>query len=154
MKTIKKKLIFIMLTLLIVISAVYIVVSNTVERKIYRDLKIDVPFSELNITEKYNSYGGDILGDGESLHVIKSKLNLYDSVKSWKTLPLEKNIRNLLYDDFDDSHTDEIGLPVIKDGKYKVINRGDPENFGRSYNLTIYIYDKKNNEMYCYQIDT
>ena len=66
------------IVVLLIMGLAYLFIFNTTERKIYRSLDIDIPFSELTIKEMHNGYGDDFKGDGESLHLITSKQDLID----------------------------------------------------------------------------
>lgn len=150
MKSYKKLTIYLSIIILLIISLVYLFIFNTTERKIYRGLDIDIPFSELNIKEMHNGYGDDFKGDGESLHLITSKQNLNKYTQTWEKLP-QKEILTYLFGEVGDSMAEQIDLPHVKKGKYKFISRGPNK---KTYNFTLYIYDENNNKIYCINMDT
>lgn len=138
------------IVVLLIMGLAYLFIFNTTERKIYRSLDIDIPFSELTIKEMHNGYGDDFKGDGESLHLITSKQDLKKATQTWEKLP-QKEILIYLFGEVGDSMAELISLPNVKKGKYKFISRGSNKE---TYNFTLYIYDENNNKIYCINIDT
>lgn len=150
MKNYEKLTIALQIVVLLIMGLAYLFIFNTTERKIYRSLDIDIPFSELTIKEMHNGYGDDFKGDGESLHLITSKQDLKKATQTWEKLP-QKEILIYLFGEVGDSMAELISLPNVKKGKYKFISRGSNKE---TYNFTLYIYDENNNKIYCINIDT
>lgn len=90
--------------------------------------------------------------DGEIEEEIKNS-------KKWKSLPLEKNLKDFIYEPYDEN----INIPEIENGYYFFYDRNresiDPydssELFNRnSYNFSLAIYNLDTNEMYLIEEDT
>lgn len=140
----------ILIILLITILLIYIFSFNTTEKQIYHNLDIDIPFSELKITEKHNSYGDNFSHDGQSLYLITSKKDLRGATKNWKKLP-QKEVFVYLFGEIGYSMKELLNLPTIKNGRYKFINNSTNK---KDYSFTIYIYNEDNNEIYYINFDT
>lgn len=140
----------ILLLLLITIGVIYIFFFTTTEKQIYHNLDIDIPFSDLKIIEKHNSYGDNFSHDGESLYLITSKKNLRSATKNWAKLP-QKEILVYLFGEIGYSMKESLALPNIKNGRYKFINKTPNK---KDYDFIICIYNEDNNEIYYVKFDT
>lgn len=140
----------VLLILLLTIGVMYVFFFNTTEKQIYHNLDINIPFSELKITEKHNSYGNNFSHDGKSLYLITSKKDLGSATKNWQKLP-QKEIFVYLFGEIGHSMKELLNLPTIKNDRYKFINKSPNK---KDYSFTIYIYNEDNNEIYYVEFDT
>ncbi|MCX7657356.1 MAG: hypothetical protein N2Z57_01640 [Oscillospiraceae bacterium] len=121
-----------------------------------KTFSLDAHAQDLNITEVYNSYKG-FPYEGEALYTISPAQNISPILNDWNDLPLSDDLKLFLYDNSigEGSKADKIGLPNVTSGKWKFVDRGNA-NFGSlsSYNFSLCIFDKQNNVIYYYKIDT
>lgn len=87
----KLTILLLLLITILIIGVVYIFFFNTTEKQIYNNMDIYIPFSELKITEKHNSYGDNFSHDGESLYLITSKKDLKSATKKMGKITAERN---------------------------------------------------------------
>ena len=147
--------------------------STILTTKEYIKQEIFVDVSGCNIEIDNDGHGG-FLGDGDyyvKLDCSNDYVNINNQIKEWKQLPLTNNLDYMMYDREDtenityvgDGIANVLGIPKIKNGYYKFIDRHreavDPTNdsalFDRySYNFTLALYDLDTNILYYYELDT
>ncbi|BCN31098.1 hypothetical protein [Anaeromicropila herbilytica] len=95
---------------------------------------------------------------GESVEKFISEIK----TDSWNSLPLMESLNLLIYGGSKNNteymyhFANEVGLPEIKNGYWKFINRNkntDLLNYS-AYNFSLAIYDSDNNILYFFRIDT
>ena len=170
----KKRLIIIVCVILLIFLILYFVNKpeklSTVE---YIKQEIFVDVSGCNIEIDNDEHWG-FLGDGDyyvKLDCSDDYVNINNQINEWKQLPLTQNLYYKMYGREDtenityvgDGIASELGIPEIKNGYYKFIDRHretiDPTNdsalFDRySYNFTLALYDLDTNILYYYELDT
>ena len=170
----KKRLIIIVCVILLIFLTLYFLnkpEKMSTEEYIKQEIFVDV--STCNIEIDNNNHGG-LLGDGHyyvKLDCSNDYVNIKNQINEWKQLPLTQNLDYMMYGREDtenityvgDGIANELGIPKIKNGYYKFIDRHretiDPTNdsalFDRySYNFTLALYDLDTNILYYYELDT
>lgn len=130
--------------------------------------KIEVTNKTCKIVKEKDTHGG-FLGDGDHFAIIEcDELSKKDLSDNWKELPLTDNILEIVNmpqcnDDGCKTAFDRYGVPDIKNGYYLFVDRHDSVknkyddtelNIRSSYNFSLSIYDKDNNKIYLYELDT
>lgn len=130
--------------------------------------KIEVTNKTCKLVQEKDTHGG-FLGDGDYFALIEcDKLRSDELSDNWKVLPLSENIleiMNMPQCDGDGCKTvfNKYEIPEIKNGYYLFKDRhsssnnkyDDTElNIRSSYNFSLSIFDKDNNKIYLYELDT
>lgn len=123
------------------------------------------------IVEEADTHGG-FHGDGSYYLILdcsKNKEKALENIKSWKELPLSKNLNLIMYGGEKDGMTygynlaEEAKIPEIENGYYYFCDRhsestdssDDTNLFTRaSFNFTLAIYDSDTDRMYYFEFDT
>lgn len=126
------------------------------------NLKLNVSSGE--VLESFNTHGG-FNGDGTTFVKIKfsddSALAQIENNNTWKSIPSDKTVNDLLYGNYSDFVCDEDGnslIPKIKNGYSLLIDKQNETLTNMleraSFNFILGIYDADTDILYFYELDT
>lgn len=159
-----KKILYILLALIVVLSIIGCKSSSTIE---YIKKEINLDISKCHIIEDNDEHSG-FLGDGEyfvKAECLDNDENIINQINSWNVLPLSKNLQLIMYggNGYNYELAKSVGIPEINNGYYYFIDRhsesvdkqSDIDLFNRySFNFTLALYDNDTNILYYYELDT
>lgn len=98
----------------------------------------------ISLTKIHDNHGG-LQNDGAGFYVVSIEKCSSDMFEEWESLPFDDIAEHLAYGgNFD-------GLPEIKNGRYKYIDRNPESN---STNVSMFVYDEDNEIGYYLVLDT
>lgn len=162
----KKRYTIILIVAILLLLSIYIINYNSINKKISRDLEINIPSS---LEFEYEDTHGGFHGDGVTLAEAKLRnkdiSNIIDKSKTnWREAPISLDRQLLIYGSSSDEsttipNTDGGRIPVIENGYWVFKDRTTKETKerfpdARSGNYSVGVIDLDTNTFYYIKFDS